>query len=203
MPVSETARIRSFVAVDLQSPVLAALQMLQQELARVKADVRWVRAEGLHATLKFLGSVEGPLLERVHATLLDTVRDQPALCVCVRGLGAFPSLRRPRVLWVGLSGPGLVEVAACVDDALAQLGFAREKRAFTAHVTLGRVNGLRGWPRLEEVFKAHVADDFGESAIDAITVYGSTLRPDGAIYTPLWTIPLSQHKEGVTHGTGR
>jgi 2'-5' RNA ligase len=203
MAESETARIRSFVAVDLEAPVVAALQTLQAELAAVKADVRWVRPAGLHVTLKFLGAVEASVLERVRAGLVEVARCQTPLFLRVRGLGAFPSLRRPRVLWVGLDGAGLVELAAQVDERLAPLGFAREKRPFTPHVTLGRVNGLRGWPRVEEVFKAHLADDFGASAVGAMTVYRSTLRPDGAVYTALWTIPFNPYKEGVTHGTGR
>src|SRR5262249_50328419 len=110
------------------------------------------------------------------------------------GLGAFPSLRRPRVLWAGLNGPGLPELAGRVDAALTPLGFPAEQRAFAAHVTLGRVNSLRGWPSLEAIFKAHVDDDFGGSDIDAVTVYRSTLQRGGAIYTPLWTIPLSGNK---------
>jgi len=195
---SESERIRSFVAIDVAPPVLKALQELREQLLRVKADVRWVRPEGLHATLKFLGYVEAPHLEKVQATLAAAVRTQAALQVHAYGLGAFPSLRRPRVLWVGLQGEGLVGLARCVDAALEPLGFEREPRGFTPHITLGRVNSLRGWPRLEEELKAHLADDFGDSAVDSVTIYRSTLRPEGAAYTPLWTIPLSRHKERST-----
>jgi len=134
------------------------------------------------------------LLERVHAALAATLAGAPALKVRACGLGAFPSWRRPRVVWVGLSGDGLVELAASVDTALTPLGFEPERRAFTPHLTLGRVNGLRGWPRLEEVLKAHLSDDFGESAIDAVTVYCSTLQKGGAVYARLWTIPLQGHR---------
>src|SRR5690349_12357716 len=104
MPAGE--RIRSFVAVDIAAPVRAALRALQAELAEAGADVRWVRAEGIHVTLKFLGAVEAARLERVHAVLRDILRAHPALHLRVRGLGAFPSLRRPRVLWTGLHGDG-------------------------------------------------------------------------------------------------
>jgi RNA 2',3'-cyclic 3'-phosphodiesterase len=196
--VSESERIRSFVAIDVAPPVLKALQELREELARVKADVRWVRAEGLHATLKFLGAVEPPRLEEVHTTLLAAAGAQVAVRVRAHGLGAFPTLHRPRVLWVGLEGEGLLEMARRIDAALEPLGFEREKRGFTPHITLGRVNSLRGWPRLEEEFKAHLADDFGDSDIDTVTIYRSTLRRDGAVYTPLWTIPLETYRERST-----
>jgi 2'-5' RNA ligase len=192
--MSDGSGIRSFVAVDLAAPVRHAVAELQSALARVKADVRWVRAEGLHVTLKFLGSVEAARLERVHEALAVAVADKPALHVRVRDLGAFPGWRRPRVVWVGLQGEGLAELARSIDAALVALDFERERRAFTAHLTLGRVNSLRGWQRLEEVCKAHLDDNFGESEINAVTIYRSTLQRGGAVYTALWTIPLGRHK---------
>ncbi len=201
--MSEKDTIRSFVAVDVAAPVHAAIAALQAELARVRADVRWVRAEGMHVTLKFLGAVAASRLQRVRAVLVDALAAQPPLEVQVRGTGAFPSLRRPRVLWVGLEGAGLSELAGVVDAALVPLGFAAEKRNFTAHVTLGRVHSLRGWPALEEQFKAHLDDDFGSSRIDAVTVYRSTLRAGGAVYSALWTIALCRHREGSTHDPRR
>ena len=197
--MSEREAIRSFVAIDVEAPVHAAIAALQAELSCVRADVRWVRAEGMHVTLKFLGSVDAGRLQRVRAALIAALAERPVLEVRVRGTGAFPSLRRPRVLWVGLHGAGLSALAGAVDEALAPLRFEPEKRGFTAHVTLGRVNSLRGWPALEEKFKAHLDDDFGSSRIDAVTVYRSTLRSGGAVYSALWTIPLCRHREGNTH----
>jgi len=199
---TESSGIRSFVAVDLDTPVQQVINDLLGELRRIDADVRWVRPEGLHVTLKFLGSVDPARLDRVHATLAVDLHDQPALQVSVRGLGAFPNWRRPRVVWVGLHGEGLVALAARVDGALARLGFEREQRAFTPHLTLARVNSPRGWPRLEEACKAHLDDDFGASEIDAVTIYRSTLQRGGAVYAPLWTIALRRHKRAA-HDSGR
>jgi len=196
-------RIRSFVALDVTPPVRAALQTLVAELAATKADVRWVPPAGMHLTLKFLGAVEAAHLDRVHAALAAAVHEQAALQLRVRGLGAFPSLRRPRVLWVGLRGAGLVELARLVEQTLEPLGFAPEPRPFAPHITLGRVGSLRGWERLEEVYKGHLDDDFGDSPVDLVTIYRSTLHPEGAIYSSLWTIPLRRHKEGATYDTGR
>ena len=225
-------RIRSFIAVDLQEPVLAAVRALQARLARLNADVRWVRPGGMHVTLKFLGPVEAARLERVRASVATALDGHPTLQLRVHGLGAFPSWRRPRVLWVGLAasavsagpapcgpkppadgplpdgslrpttsdrladGDALAALAATIDTTVQAHGFAAEKRAFTPHLTLGRVNSLRGWPPLEELAKTHLDDDFGLSTVSSVTIYRSTLRPDGAVYTPLWTIPLGQHKEG-------
>jgi 2'-5' RNA ligase len=197
MPTAEDGKIRSFIAVDLSPPVRAAMGRLLDQFRRLKCDIRWVRAEGMHVTLKFLGWVDPARLEQIHPVLAAAIDNQPALPMRVRGLGAFPSLRRPRVLWVGLESDGLAELAARVEAAMSGLGFEAEKRAFNPHTTLGRVNGLRGWSRVEELFKAHLSDDFGECSVDAVTIYRSTLRPDGAVYTSLWTIPLSRNKEGT------
>jgi 2'-5' RNA ligase len=197
MAAAENGNIRSFIAVDLSASVRAALQRLRDEFAQLRCEVRWVRVEGVHVTLKFLGWVEPPRLEQVRATLAAAVAGQLALQVRARGLGAFPNLRRPRVLWVGLEGEGLAELATCVEEAMSRLDFEPERRGFTPHVTLGRVNGMQGWSRVEELFKAHLSDDFGECIVDAVTMYRSTLHPDGAVYTPLWTIPLIQNKGGM------
>jgi RNA 2',3'-cyclic 3'-phosphodiesterase len=195
MGAEEGERIRSFIAVDLEEPVRAALRRLLDQAAQLKGDVRWVRGEGLHVTLKFLGWVEAARLEQVHGALAAAVAGRPALRVRAHGLGAFPTLRRPRVLWVGLEGEGLAELAAGVETAMTRVGFEPEPRAFTPHITLGRVNGTRGWSYVEELFTMHMSDDFGDSNVDAVTIYRSTLRPDGAVYTPLWTIPLGRNKE--------
>jgi len=201
--MSETERIRSFIAIDLAEPVRAAIASLQRELARANADVRWVRREGMHVTLKFLGAVEAPRLERVHEAVETALHTQPALHVRAHGVGAFPSLRRPRVLWVGLEAEGLVELAAQIDAAVTPLGFEPEKRSFTPHATLGRVNSLRRWAALEAQLATHIDDDFGSSDVDAVTIYRSTLRPTGSIYTPLWTMSLNKHKEGAPYDNGR
>lgn len=187
----EVERIRSFIAVELAESVRAAIGTVQRELAGVNADVRWVRADGMHVTFKFLGAVEAPRLARVHAALAAALQARPALHVRAHGLGAFPSLRRPRVLWVGLQAEGLTALAARIDAAVAPLGFAPEARAFTPHVTLGRMNSLRGWGALEARFAAHLHDDFGSSDIGAVSIFRSTLRPTGSIYTVLWTISLN------------
>jgi len=115
----------------------------------------------------------------------------------VRGLGGFPSLHRARVLWVGLEAPGLAELAGAIDHAVAPLGVEPERRPFAGHITVGRVGGTRGWHRVEALFDAHRDDVFGDCCFEAVTIYRSTLRPDGAVYTPLWQIPLSGQREGA------
>jgi 2'-5' RNA ligase len=192
--VAQVERIRSFVAVDIGSEVRAALQTISRELARAGADARWIRPEGMHATLKFLGSVESMQLDAVRSAVERIAGRHDAMRMSARGLGGFPSLRRPRVLWCGLECDGLAELAADIDSELARLGFESEKRPFSAHITLARVKSDRGLAPLLRAIEQHRADEFGAVDIDAVTIYRSTLRRDGAVYDALWTIPLAQHK---------
>ncbi len=195
------APLRAFLALDVAPRIHAALVQLKCELAQAGAEVRWVRDEGLHATVKFLGSVEPAVLDAVRAALGGSLQSFPAFSVQVGGLGVFPNLRRPLVVWVGLAARELSALAARVDAAVAAFGFTAESRPFQPHITLGRVKSPRGWPRLEERLKAHWDDEFGTCEIDGLSGYRSDLRRDGAVYTKLWTIPLLRRRGGA-HGTG-
>ena len=181
---------RTFLAVEVAAPIHAALVDLKRELAESGAAVRWVRDDGLHATIKFLGAIPEAQLPALRAAATAAVGGTPPLPATVRGLGVFPTLKRPRVVWVGIDCTALTPIAAALDTALAALGFAPEARAFRAHVTLGRVKSTQGWARLETALHAHWLDDFGRCEIAELTAFCSDLRRDGAVYTKLWTIPF-------------
>jgi 2'-5' RNA ligase len=200
--MTQTAHVRTFVAVDLVPEVRTAILRLKADLARVRSEVRWVRDEALHATIKFLGSVPGERLGDVRDAVARAAASVASFSARVRGLGAFPSIKRPRVLWVGLEAPALGKLAEEVEGALLPLGFAADERPFHSHVTLGRVSGQRGWTSVEAILKAHWTDDFGTSPVDHVTGYRSDLRPGGAVYTILWTIGLADSRRGEIHGLG-
>jgi 2'-5' RNA ligase len=190
------ATIRAFLAVEVPPPIDARLVALKRELAAARADVRWVRDDGLHATVKFLGRVDPARLAALRVALTPPLAAGAVIPARVRGLGAFPSLRRPRALWVGLEAPALADLARGVDAVAARFGFAPEARPFHPHVTLGRVHGSRGWGRLEDALKLHWTDDYGVFEIGALAAFRSDLRPDGAVYARLWTIPLGASRGG-------
>jgi 2'-5' RNA ligase len=191
----DAPRIRSFLAADLEPALLESLSALQGELAACKADVRWVRPEGMHVTLKFLGAVPVDLLGRIRAVVSSGICGVAPIVLRAHGIGAFPSWRRPRVVWVGLDDGGrLAGLAQRIDELIEPLGFAREKRRFTPHVTLGRVNSMRRWAALEEHLKAHIDAGFGACTVQDVVLYRSTLQRSGAVYTQLWTIPLTENR---------
>jgi len=184
--------IRAFIAVNLAPPVGEEIAKIQSTLRQAQGDIRWTRTEGMHLTLKFLGDIAREQVEPILSALRNTLHNQPPLHVVARGLGAFPHLKRPKVLWAGLSGEGLVGLQEKVESALIPLDFPPEERSFSPHLTLGRVRSLRGWEQVLAVVRKHEQVQFGESVIDHVTLYQSTLRPDGAVYSPLGTVPLQQ-----------
>lgn len=182
--------VRTFLALDLAPEIVARLADVIGELRRVEADVRWVREAGLHVTLAFLGSVATDRMPALEAAVRGAVAPRAAFDLEVRGLGGFPNLRRPRILWAGVRGAGLAELAAAVATALENFGFAREERPFRGHVTVGRVRSPRGWRALEPLLRAAEDREFGRCKARAVTAYRSDLRPDGALYTKLWTVEM-------------
>lgn len=147
--------------------------------------VAWVGADNLHITLKFLGGVEDTRLPDV-ADAVGAAVDVRAFDVEVRGLGAFPTPIRPRVIWAGAAdGPGFAELAADVDRALVVLGFPPEERGFTPHVTLGRVREPRRDPALASALTAGATRPFGMLRVARVSLMRSDLSPRGPRYTEL------------------
>ncbi len=182
--------IRAFIAVNLAPSVGEEIANVQSALKEAQGGIRWTRVEGMHLTLKFLGDIAREQVEPILTALRIALRDQQAFRILAQGLGAFPHLKRPKVLWAGLSSEGLAGLQEKVESVLVAFDFPREAKGFLPHLTLGRVRSLRGWEQVLAVVKKHEHVRFGESIIDQVTLYQSTLRPDGAVYSPLGTVPL-------------
>jgi 2'-5' RNA ligase len=178
--------MRLFIALDLPEPVRAALAGAQARL--FGHPVRWADVAGLHLTLQFLGEVEASLVEPLLGALVPFTDARVDLALA--GLGAFPNLRQPRVVWVGVGGDraGLAELQAAVVAATAPLGFTPEARPFTPHLTLGRVRqGAR--PKelqaLGEAFARLAPPTPLAWEAGPPLLFQSTLTPAGAVYRRL------------------
>jgi RNA 2',3'-cyclic 3'-phosphodiesterase len=185
--------IRSFIAIDLPEETRKALEDIQKKLKKSGAGVRWVKPGSIHLTLKFLGNIHLAQVEDIALAVAQEVRDQPPITLGAAGLGAFPSRRKPRVIWIGMEGEvqRLSRIQARVENALEPLGFVREKRVFQPHLTIGRVKDRRRLQALIDAMATLDMEPFNSFDADEIILYKSDLRPTGAIYTKLHRMPLA------------
>src|SRR5712692_8841210 len=178
-------RIRAFLALNFSVAVTRRIfEEVERRRERVQAAglrVAWVPAANLHLTLKFLGTVPEESLEAVADWLRRRLLEHAPVEVSARGLGAFPSLDRPRVLWAGVDGgEPLARLAAEVEAATVGLGFDPEDRPFHAHVTVGRVKSDGAAASFRELWS--VEAEFGASKMTEVVLYESRTRSDGAEY---------------------
>ena len=188
---------RLFIAVELPEEALRAIERLQDGLVRTMPGdaVRWVRPEGIHLTLKFLGDVPREQIDGIQAALGEAVRGHPPFALRAEGLGAFPNTRRPRVVWVGVEGDvrRLKELRNDVEEHVAPLGYPTEDRSFTPHLTLGRVQRDASRRELDAIGMAVETNTVGELArwqVDAVSLMRSELKPTGAVYTEVFAAGL-------------
>jgi 2'-5' RNA ligase len=192
-------QIRSFVAIDLSEQLKAELNLVQESLkSKGRADqVRWVKADGMHLTLKFLGNVPADRVKEISLAVAQASRGFAPFSITLTGLGCFPSTSRPNVLWIGVEGDTetLVELQASVEAHLARLGYSPEKRKYTPHLTLGRVGrrvGSTERRRLGSLIQTHSVGPLGEMEVQEISLMKSQLSPTGARYSRLAVAQLEE-----------
>jgi 2'-5' RNA ligase len=186
------ARIRTFIAVDLGKAIRDRLVTLQENLARTGTEIKWVEVENLHVTLLFLGEVDDRDVHQVCRIVTDTLNQQPSFLMSVETVGCFPNPRRPRTLWVGV-GEGTQPLCTIHDDLeepLTEMGYRREERRYTPHITLGRVKSDRPTDKLAATLAKHAGWKGGETSVREILVMSSELTPQGPVYTVLSRAPL-------------
>lgn len=191
--------IRTFIAIPLPGDLLDQLAQVQQRLEREvpPRSVRWVRAGGIHLTLKFLGDTPVAKLPQIKAALAAVARNAPPSTFTVEGLGCFPNLRRPRVIWVGVQEPTgrLAALQDAIEEVVTPFGYPPEGRGFTPHLTLGRVNRRVPPGDRALIGRAVSAVDvgrLGEAPADRFVLFRSVLKPTGAEYSVLAEFPLRE-----------
>jgi len=185
-------KIRCFIAVEVPKDILAEIEKYLEQLREISSQVRWVKARGIHITLKFLGEIESPLLDQVKESLRSVTGIVRPFTVTVHGSGCFPNPRRPRVFWLGLEqsmGTELNVIYDWIDEKLIVLGFEKEKRKFSAHLTLGRVRTPANFDSLLNYMQKHPFPKRSFQVYE-IVFMRSVLKPSGAEYIPLSTYHL-------------
>lgn len=183
--------MRLFVALDIPEDVHFTIGKCIAKLRSAYRNARWVRVEGLHVTLKFIGETSPEKAEALKAALA-AIPPRDVFSIAFRGLGFFPNERRPRVLWAGVeAGPELTALAAAVETSLEPLGIAREARAFSPHLTLARFDSPRGLEALHSAVRSAAPLEFGATTAGGFHLYQSVLKPGGAEYTRLASFPFA------------
>lgn len=189
--------IRTFIAVDLPSSVLDALGQISAQLQEKLPDtpVRWVDYRKMHLTLKFLGDISKENIGMVEKILQTEAAKRQVMEIGVGGIGAFPKMRHPRVIWVGVEAPTeLFDLRRGVEDGVARLGYNYDKYEFTPHLTLGRISrkaSARDVRKVGNVLHEFQVGFLGVARIDAVHLYRSDLHPDGAQYTRLFSAEIT------------
>jgi len=197
--------IRTFIAVDLPPSVLDALGQITSQLQEKlpNTHVRWVDVQKMHLTLKFLGDISKENIGMVEKILLTEGAKRPVMEIGIGGIGAFPKIRHPRVIWIGVEAPAdLFDLRRGIEDGVARLGYNYDKYDFTPHLTLGRISRKASARDVRTV--GNVLHDFqvgyiGVARIEAVHLYRSDLSHDGAKYSCLYSAPLiDQENQAVT-----
>ncbi|ACI18459.1 RNA 2',3'-cyclic phosphodiesterase [Dictyoglomus thermophilum] len=180
---------RLFIAIELEDSIKDHILSFQKELKNsVLGDVKWVERENFHLTIKFLGETPENLIDDIKSILDETSYYFEPFYISLEGFGAFPSLKSPRVLWIGIEEglDGLEKVFDFIEKRLVKKGFRKEDRPFSPHLTLGRVKDRDVRILKDLLFDKEVV------LVSSITLFESKLTPEGPIYTPIYRVNLGK-----------
>jgi 2'-5' RNA ligase len=183
--------VRLFIALDIPEEVRRRIGEFAREMRDRAPKARWVRVDGIHVTLKFIGEVPPERVESIRQAL-EPVRAPAPVKMEFRDVGFFPDERRPRVFWVGIHATSaLAELAAEIEQRLEPLGIARESRSFRPHLTLARFERPSATGDLRRALAEGGAREFGSTVEREFYLYQSRIGPGGARYTRLGTFPFA------------
>jgi 2'-5' RNA ligase len=185
--------IRTFIAAQLDENVHQQLSAIQDQLKRANADVKWTAPEHIHLTLQFLGDTLVKKIKPITDALPEMLKDIPAFPMTVTHLGGFPDLKKPRVIWAGLDEEAQQNATILtkkIETGLNQLGFPKEKRPYSAHLTLGRVRSQRNGKKLLQQLSSLTIQPPIHQTIRTISFFQSTLTSAGPHYEILTTCHL-------------
>ena len=191
---SAQARHRIFIAAALAPALRRAVAGLEPRFSAAAQSLRWVPPDHLHFTLKFLGEITEAQVVRAGEAARQVGARTRSFAITVAGMGAFPSPRRPQVVWAGVSDGAdrLIALAADLDAALHRMKFPRERRSFQPHLTVARVRRSGPAPDLTAILQELSGVPVGTQAVEALLVMESTLNPSGSIYSQVEEVRLGE-----------
>ncbi len=192
--MTDDKTIRAFLAIDPPDEVIREIGAVQGRLRKlIEGDIRWVRPEGIHLTLKFFGDIFAADVANITAAAEKAVEKEEPFSLLIGGAGVFPDPRRPRVLWLGMNGDveRLLAFQKGLDQSLHEIGFPREERPFRPHLTLGRIKTPRGLIGLARALEKGEEYTAGRFVASGLSLLQSELTPRGAMYKQLKWFPFA------------
>jgi RNA 2',3'-cyclic 3'-phosphodiesterase len=180
---------RGFIAIDIKAT--PQIITFEKEIAKTGADVKLVEPGNIHITVKFLGDTDENHIDAIEQSMKESVRAIKPFPITLKGTGVFPNQNYMKVLWIGITDEGNIEtIARAIDEKLEPLGFKKENRGFSPHLTVGRVKTARNKDQLIKVIENYKTVEFTIQKVQSITLKKSELTPKGPIYTTLKEVPL-------------
>ena len=187
--------LRAFIAVEIPPELRQTVCRMTSDLRNeTESLIRWVAVENMHLTLKFLGDVSPTNVDLLTQMLAAQADLFHCFDVHITGLGSFPNMKRPRVIYVGIQAPAVLEaLQRGLESASRRLGYESEARGFAPHLTIGRVKQnvtATEQQKIRRALEATTIDSVGTARVDSVHLYRSDLKPSGSVYTRLFSAPL-------------
>ena len=192
--MEEHELIRAFIAIELPAKIAQELEKIQDKLKDETNKITWVKPENIHLTIKFLGDIETNKIDSIAKVLEDAADNLSSFKISIKGVGAFPTIENPRVLWVGIEedDTNVSQLYNNLEHGLTTLGFEKEQRAFKPHLTLGRIKFLKDKRTLKQHLEKVAGINLGKFEVGSFYLFKSKLTPEGAVHTKLKEVKLKK-----------
>jgi 2'-5' RNA ligase len=182
-------KFRGFIAIDIKS--FPKLFEFEREIKNSGANVKLVEPKNIHLTLKFLGDTDESLIDDIEEVMKDSVKESKSFEIILKGAGVFPNEKYIKVVWIGIeNGEKIRQIAKNIDENISKLGFLRDKREFSAHLTIARVKNVNNKQTLIDIINKYGDVEFLKINVDTIKLKKSTLTPKGPIYSTLKEVKI-------------
>jgi len=185
------SKIRCFIAIDIES--LPKIVEFENKIKQTDTFLKVVKPENIHITLKFLGDTEETLIDKIEEIIKNSVKGEKPFNIKLKSTGVFPNTNYIKVVWIGIEkGEKIGEIAEVIDEGLTKIGFKKEKRKFSAHLTITRVKSAKNKDQILRIINKYKDVEFADIKIKSIKLIKSELTKSGPIYSTLKEIKIGE-----------